>query len=260
MEIFHYRLLQLMTGLKFFTIFILMSLHCMSVAQSPAEIRNVDFQFRNDSLIVTYDIAKSIRGDLFKVEMVINTASGKTIRPKAVTGDIEDNIKGSNSKEIIWDIRKDGVVINENIQVQINAIIFEAPKLFHRSAAIALSAVVPGLGITKLNRGGIYWIMAIGFYGAAAGSYYYYTTAQTNFNKYLDTHDESARNSMYDKVKSQNTISDVLMYTAGAIWVANIIWTCVTPNKTKPKSDGLSVGAIYDPVMKQPLICLKYGF
>lgn len=230
-------------------------------AQSPAEIRNVDFQFRNDSLIVTYDIAKSSRGDIFKVEMVINTTSGKTIRPKAIIGDIGDNISGGKGKEIIWDIRKDGVVINENIEVSVTAVVIEAPvKLFHRSAAIALSVVVPGLGITKLNHGGPYWIMAIGFYGAAAGSYLYYSFAQTNYNKYLDIHDESERNSMYEKVKNQNTISDVLIYTAGAIWVANIIWTCVTPNKTKPKSDGLSLGAIYDPVMKQPLICLKYGF
>ncbi|MEI7525204.1 MAG: hypothetical protein WCJ95_12780 [Mariniphaga sp.] len=231
-----------------------------TMAQSPAEIRNVDFLFRNDSLIVTYDIVKSSHGDLFKVEMVINKASGEMIRPKAVCGDIGESVKGGKGKEIIWDIRKDGVIINENIEVSVTAVVIEAPvKLFPRSAAIAISAVVPGLGITKLNRGGPYWIMAIGFYGAAAGSYLYYSSAQTNYNKYLDTHDESARNSLYDDVKNQNTISDVLMYTAGAIWVANIIWTCVTPNKTKPKS-GLTIGAVYDPVVKQPLICLKYGF
>ena len=38
-------------------------------------------------------------------------------------------------------------------------------KAYSRGKAIAFSAVVPGLGITKLRNGGPYWLIGVADYG-----------------------------------------------------------------------------------------------
>ncbi|MCX6286523.1 MAG: hypothetical protein NTY96_05365 [Bacteroidetes bacterium] len=233
----------------------------IATAQSPAEIRNVNFTLQHDSLIITYDLLKAGHDEKFIITVEVSTAAGKLIHPQTLTGDVGNNVSGGKGKQIIWDIRKDKVFINEGISVEVFAEPMQIPVRFvHRGTAALLSAVVPGLGITKLNRGGPYWIMAIGFYGAAAGSYLYYSSAENNYQKYLDSRSEDERNSLHSTVTTQNTVSEVMMYTAAAVWVGSMVWTLVAPNKTKPGNKGLSVGAVYDPNIQKPLLTLKYRF
>jgi len=230
-------------------------------AQSRAEIRNVDFQVRNDSLFVTYDIEKASKNELFSISLKITTRSGKTVTPGNLIGDVGMNISGGKAKHIIWDISKDNIVINENLAVEVFGIPLDsAVKFVSRVKAVLLSAVVPGLGITKLKNGGPYWIMAIAVYGSAAGSYLYYSFAEKNYTKYLDARTESERNSLHSTVQSQKTISSVLMYTAGAVWLRNMIWTLACPNKTNPNDKGISFGGAYDPMAKAPVINLRFKF
>lgn len=216
---------------------------------------------RHDSLCVTYDLTKSKKNEKFIITIEVSTASGKIIKPLALSGDVGSGIQGGIGKKIIWDIRRDNVFINEGISVEVFAEPIPIPvRFFHRGTAALLSAVVPGFGITKLNRGGPYWIMAIGFYGAAAGSYLYYSSAENNYQKYLDSRSEDERNSLHNTLTTQNTVSKVLMFTAAAVWVGSMVWTLVTPNKTKPANKGISVGAIYDPRVQKPMLTFKYRF
>jgi len=229
-------------------------------SQSTAEIQNIQFSAHNDTLTVTYDIIKAERKELFDISLVITTASGKLIRPRAVSGDVGSNVKGGGSKQIYWDLNRDQIFLNEEIEIEIEAIALGVPEKFvSRGKAVLLSTVVPGLGITKLNNGGPYWIMAIATYGAAAGAAAFYFLADDNYTKYLDATDMNERNSLYDKVESQNMISDILMYSAGAVWLGNMIWTLVHPNKTK-QARGLSFWGSYDPVIGRPVFALKYKF
>ena len=251
--------LRLLKSLLFFTIMLLYSQ--VAQAQSHAEINKVDFTVRNDSLFVKYDIDKAGKQERFDISLRITTASGKIITPLTLSGDVGVNIQGGQSKQIIWNISKDNIVINEDIAVEVLASPQENTiKFVSRGMAVLLSAFVPGLGLTKLNKGGPYWIMAIGVYGAAAGSYLFYSMANQNYNKYLDARTENERNSLHSTVESQKTISNVLMYTAGAIWLGNMIWTLVSPNKTKPANKGISFGGTYDPLAKAPVLTLKYVF
>jgi len=229
-------------------------------SQSIAEIQNIQFSALNDTLTVTYDIIQADRKELFDISLVVITASGKLIRPRAVSGDVGSNVKGGGGKQIYWDLNKDQIFLNEEIEVEIEAIVLGVPEKFaSRGKAILLSAVVPGLGITKLNKGGPYWIMAVATYGAAAGSIVFYFLADGNYTKYLDAKDMDERNSLYDKVESQKMISDILMYSAGAVWLGNMIWTLANPNKTK-QAKGLSFGGSYDHVIGRPVFALRYKF
>ena len=216
---------------------------------------------RNDSLFVTYDLDKSGKDERFNVSLKISTPSGKIITPYTLSGDAGADITGGKAKQIIWNISKDNIAINEDIAVEVLATSQRNNvKFVSRGKAVLLSAFVPGLGLTKLNNGGPYWIMAIAFYGAAAGSYLYYSMAEQNYTKYLDARTESDRNSFHSTVESQKTISEVLMYTAGAVWLGNMIWTLASPNKTKPGDKVVSFGGTYDPMAKAPVFTLKYKF
>ncbi len=229
-------------------------------SQSTAEIQNISFTAQNDTLIVTYDIEKAERKELFDISLVITTASGKLIRPRSVSGDVGVNVTGGKGKTIYWDLNRDQIFLNEGIEVEIEAVALGVPEKFvSRGKALLLSTFVPGLGITKLNKGGPYWIMAVATYGAAAGSVVFYYLADDNFKKYLVSMDIDERSKLHSKVETQNTISDILMYSAGVVWLGNMIWTLAQPNKTK-QSKGLSFGGSYDPVFGRPVFALRYRF
>lgn len=239
-------------------------------AQSNATIENIDFHIQNDTLWVTYDLLYSRQNELFNIGITITTASGKTIQPVSVSGDVGDKVNGGKGKKICWDVNKDRIVLSESIYVEVNAIIFEVrpteiskiskDKYFHRGPALLLSAVVPGLGITKLNNGKPFWLMAVAFYGAAAGSYLYYNSADKTYDKYLVSEDENERNKLYSQAESQKTISTVLIYTAGAVWLGNMIWTAVHPNKTKPGTKEISLGTRWDESLRIAQLSIKYSF
>ena len=187
--------------------FLFLIVHCalLGQAQSRAEIRNVDFSVRNDSLFVTYDLDKAGKDERFDVLLKISTPSGKIITPYSLSGDVGADISGGRAKQIIWSINKDNIAINEEIAVEVFATSQgNNVKFVSRGKAVLLSAVVPGLGLTKLNNGGPYWIMAIAVYGAAAGSYLYYSMAEQNYTKYLDARTEDERNSFRTHYISKN--------------------------------------------------------
>jgi len=229
-------------------------------SQSTAEIQNISFKAQHDTLVVRYDIENAEKKELFDISLVITTASGKLIRPRSVSGDVGPSVEGGKGKVIYWDANRDQIFLNEGIEVEIEAVALGVPEKFvSRGKAILLSTFVPGLGISKLNKGGPYWIMAVASYGAAVGSVVFYYMAEDNFNKYLASMDIDERNTLHSKVESQNTISDILMYSAGAVWLGNMIWTLVQPNKTKQEK-GLSFGGSFDPVIGRPVFALRYRF
>ena len=251
--------LRLLQALAFITF--ILPLAQVAQAQSHAVISKVYFTVRNDSLFVMYDLGNAGKQERFDISLKITTASGKVIAAKTIAGDVGSNIAGGRAKQIVWNIGNDNIVIDEELAVEVLASPQVIPvKFVSRGMAVLLSAVVPGLGLTTLNKGGPYWIMAIGVYGAAAGSYLYYSMANQNYNKYLDARTEDERNSLHSTVQSEKTISNVLIYTAGAIWLGNMIWTLANPNKTKPANKGISFGGCYDPLTKAPVFTFKYVF
>jgi len=232
----------------------------LSFSQSP-EVKNVQLTERNDTLSITYDIEKCQRREQLDVSVMVNLESGKQIRPRAVTGDVGLIPCGKGKgKQILWDLNRDQVFINEKITVDIDAIPLGIPERFvSRGRALWMSALVPGLGISKLNKGGAHWLLAIATYGAAAGSAVFYFLADDTYSSYLAETDIDKRNALYDKTENQSMVSDVLLYTAGAVWLGNMIWTLVQPNKTK-QAKGLTVGGTYDPVVGTPVFAVKYRF
>jgi hypothetical protein len=251
-------------------------------AQAKAEIANVDFQVVNDNLVVTYDLLKAKKNELFNIKLIITAVTGKTYLPVTVSGDIGDNISGGKGKQIIWEITKDNVFINEEIFVEVKAtpMVPQAvttpvqepvyteqteqkevkpptEKNISKGGAIALSAICPGIGITKMKGGGAYWLLCLPTYGAAIGGVVFALTANSQYEKYKEATTAADRDNYFNKAKSQGTISIIMYIAAGSIWAINMIWTAATPNRPSPK---YSFGASLDPLSGKPMVSFNYRF
>lgn len=258
----------------------------ISRAQTKAEIVNIDFNVVNDSLIVTYDLVKAKNSEKFNVVLVVKSVTGKSFDPMAVSGDVGNNITGGKGKRIVWDIVKDKAVINEDIFVQVLATtlppeitavpvpvaVQETPKetaqqqqqqqaprnqekVYSKGGAIALSAVMPGLGITKLRDGGPYWLIGIATYGLLISGIVMNVASTSAYNQYKDATTSSDRDTYYNRAVSLNKTGNTLLFVAGGIWVADLIVTAVIPAKLK---FGYSLGPTYDPVINRPMLTFRY--
>jgi hypothetical protein len=185
---------------------------------------------------------------------------------------VGNNVVGGKGKKIYWNMVKDKAVIEDEIYVQVLATALPdataAPgqepaaqqqsvkqeKVFSKGGAIALSAIVPGLGISKLRDGGAYWLICLPVYGLAAGGIVLNVMSNSTYDKYKNSTDGSERSSLYDKAVSQNKTGNTLLWVAGGLWLADLIITAVVP--AKPKF-GYSLGPGWDPNINQPMLTFR---
>lgn len=260
-----------------------MLLPVISRSQTKAIVQNVDFQASGDSLIVTYDILKAKSSERFKAYLQVKNVTGKLFETKTVSGDLE-NVAGGKGKRIVWNVAKDNVLVEGDIYVNVvialvppdeaaaaaatgAAVAASTPpqtqkepvkkeeKVYSKGGALLLSAIMPGLGITKLRDGGAYWLIGLADYGLLAGGIVLNIMSNSSYTKYKDASTASDRDNYYNKAVSQNKTGNTLLYVAGGLWVVNMIITAVVP--AKPKF-GLSVAPTYDPAFNQPMLTVRY--
>jgi hypothetical protein len=264
-------------------VFLLFFFHipCELKAQTKAEIQNIDFNVVNDSLIVTYDLLKAKSSERFTITLIVKTVTGKTYDLSSLRGDVGNNIGGGKGKRIVWDITKDKAVINDDIFVQVLATPVQAepgaqpaqqppatakqPKAkasgqgegkgYSKGAAIGLSVVVPGLGITKLRNGGAYWLIGVATYGCAITGLVLDIMCSSTYNKYKNATTASDRDKYFKSANSQNKTGNLLLYTAAGLWAVDLIITAVVPSKPRNK---FSMGPTYDPLINKPMLTLRY--
>lgn len=98
------------------------TLYCIDVfPQQQIYITRPDLAYRNNTLIITFDIKGCEQSDLFNINPVISVPDGSTSKASSLTGDLGDSIKCGNDKRIIWDMSADGVMMEGDVEVQIIA-------------------------------------------------------------------------------------------------------------------------------------------
>ena len=230
-------------------------------SQTKAKIQDVQIQKDAENVVVTYDLIHTKAKERFDVRLLVIPLDGEKIYPKSTTGDVGEAIKGGKNRSITWEIDKDQRYINEKIYAEIQATpILDYVVPVSRGKALGLSAIMPGLGITKLNNGGAFWVLGIAFYGTAGASAYYYIQANSTYDNYLNTSDMEQRNKLYDQSKDERLLAQIFMYSASTIYVTNIIWTLAQRNKTKSKKPKFSFGGTFDPVASKPMLSFSYNF
>lgn len=134
------------------------------------------------------------------------------------------------------------------------------PEQFRtKDKAVLLSAIIPGAGQSYLTRGKPYWLFSTAFYGFAAGSLIQNQKAIDNYDLYIEESNSDLRQEYKSSWEQQHKTSRTLGFTAGGIWIANMIWTLAMPSEEKKYK---KVGLTYylNPEIQASGIGLSYKF
>jgi len=250
-------------------------------SQTKALVTNVDFYVEGDNLIITYDIEKAKTGESFIVGVSVTTKSGNKINAYSLIGDVGKGVFGGKYKRITWDLVKDNVYLDDEIQVEVflqsekdaKAGVVEketkpatttqsTAKSVSVGGAIFKSLVFPGWGNRYVKDGGAYWLMGVLAYGAAGGAVYFNNQAYNAYEDYKITEDATERDKFYTDAEDFQSKQKMLMISAAAIWTIDLIWTGIQAGNAnkKARNSKMSMGYYYNPVARQPMISLSYRF
>ncbi len=248
-------------------------------AQSNARIENIDFTAEFSKLVVTYDIVNAKSGEIFEIWIKVQTNSGKELIPSSTIGDIGKGVNGGLNKRIVWDVEADNVVLDEEFTVEVFA---QSQKSQEKSitnneqekakeskpgsisvgGAIALSALLPGLGNRVVKGSGAQWLLGVAGYGFIAGSVMLNNSAYNAYEDYKVATTPADRDDFYNKAESKNRTSKVLFGAAIVIWVGDLLWTGLQASSARKKSkqSNFSLNYFVDPYTRKPLLGISYHF
>lgn len=238
-------------------------------------------------ILIAYDILNSAQEDLFHVRLSVVDVDGNELPAKALSGDVGDDVNGGINKLIRWDLAADGIELEANIYFKVHAQYLPPPELlpeppveesparqdsilpdqglaelpspeekkFTRGGLMLRSLVFPGLGLTKYT-GKPHWIKGAIAYGCLAGSVGLNRMAISSYDQIYSTLDNPEREAAYTRSVNMDQASEILAYTAAAIWVVDLVWTFVgTPGKRQ-----MALMPALDPTMGTPLLVFTYRF
>ncbi len=249
--------------------------------QSAAKIENIKFDAEGSKLAITYDILKFKTGETFEIWVKIKTASGKTIIPSTMYGDVNKGVSGGAGKRIVWDVEADNVTLEEEFSVEVygrsdtqtTTSQTEAKKSpqekpqktggngISMGKALAFSAVLPGLGNRAVKGSGSQWLLGVAGYGCIAGSVILNRSAYNAYEEYEKADNAGDRDAYFSKAEKNDKISKILIYCAAGIWVTDLVWTGLQASKTRKNPETkVSLNYYYDPVLNKSLFGLSYRF
>ena len=250
------------------TFFILSGLLCYS--QTSVKVSDPILEMVGNNIHISYDILNGDPDERYTVSIVIKDEEGNIINASALDGDIGEDITAGRNKQITWNLETDKIFIEANIFVQINAKIVLPPApitntmTYNRTRLILQSLAFPGLGLSRVT-GKPHWIRGVAGYGCLAGAIVLNQQAKSTYNGIEDLVYFDETKEAYDKSVQQQNTSDILLYTAVGIWIADFIWTLVGTSdlKKKPNSTelkGFSIGSSMEPLSYAPMLSVRYRF
>jgi hypothetical protein len=131
---------------------------------------------------------------------------------------------------------------------------------------ILMSAVLPGLGSSRLSQGKPYWLLGVGGYACIGTSIIFNKKAASSYDSYLDPVSIEQAGTDFDHAIHQQKISRGFAIAAGAIWVFDLSLTTIRVLKLKDRSQAynggstLYIGYRNDPVNGVPMLSLNLVF
>jgi hypothetical protein len=223
------------------------------------QITQPKLEFDGSQLLISYDVICKNETAQFYVWVEIERKNGEKVRIKSVTGDFGDKIKAGMNKKIYWIPEKDSVFLAEEVYVEVKAEKYE--KSFNRGSAILLSSILPGLGQTKISNGKPFWMTGVAAYGVLAGGFVLHQSYIKTYSSYRIEEDPSKRVALRAKAQNQLNISGGLIASGAVLWMANLIWVAVIPNKYQPlKHVKLSLEQLPQTDNKTVLLTMRLNF
>lgn len=245
------------------------------IAQRLSELSTPVVRYIEGEVIITYDIQSQNSDDLFNVWIVIKDANNNPLDARSLEGDVGVEVRPGADKKIIWRPDADEIVLGEGISVQVFTELVES-KLSIEPAqkvsesdkvkvlpVVAQSLLFPGLGLSRIT-GQPHWIRGVAGYCAIGSSVALTISARNNYDLYTEENDPLVRDELFDNAVTQDNISEILAYTAVAIWVGDIIWNIVGISKLNASyahgNTGFSVKPAFEPISQLPLLAFTYRF
>ncbi len=261
-------------------------------AQSTARIQNINFNIVGNQMVITYDIVDAQKGEKFIPSINVTTVGGRKIPAISVTGDVHAEISGGMGKTIYWDLIKDNVIIDDEIQIEITSRSIMPPaevpvvvapttpvkpapaiqqpqrvKQRHYSPAGVLigSLFWPGSGNQKISRGGAWWMLGLVGYSSIAGSVVFNQQAVELYTTYRESDTPEDRDLYFDQAYTLDELSENLAYLAMGVWAFDFFITAirvaagagVTYSDNAGKFD---VNYTFNVEAQKPMVMLRYKF
>lgn len=226
---------------KFLLLCFLLFFYAFACAQSRIIISRPDLAYVNNTLTVKYDITGCGNGQFVDISLVVINSKGDTLHPVYITGDIGKMLNCGLGKTITWNVVKDNVKIDEDIEVmligkEIIPVISNINSLSSsrvtRGKVIGSSIFVPGLGQKMASGKGGYLVFSGLAYGLGGGSAYFFLKHKNYYEDYLNTSGAEAEEN-FRKSEKNYDLAQYMLYGAAGIWLTNFIWSAIIPIKDK---------------------------
>ncbi len=236
------------------------------ISAQDVQIETTNLAIFDKKLSISYEFYKSKKKHRFDIWVEITTSIGEKINARALSGDIGENLPGGKDKKIIWDYNADGVVLNDEINVKVKAMVSTVVGSVNTGKVLLQSVILPGWGLSTIDPEKPYWLLGVVGYATLGTSLYLRSSYKSNYDSYLNATDAQESLDFYNKSQSQKSLSGVFAYSAIGIWSLGIIWTAV---KVSKKNNSLSVQNInqkfylfssYDPKFKTSNFTVRYRF
>lgn len=230
------------------------------------QIETTNLSIIDKKLEISYEYAKSKKKHRFDVWVEITSSLGKKIIARALTGDIGDNLAGGKDKKIIWDYNADGIVLNEEVNIVVKAIVSTVVGAVNTGKMLFQSGIMPGWGISSIKSDKPYWLLGIAGYAALGSSLYLNSSYKSTYDSYIDSNNETERADLLSKSRSQQSLSKVFAFSAIGIWCTGIVWTAIKANKNNStlsvfnKNQKIQFYSFYKPGLNAKGFTLKYAF
>ncbi|QHV96072.1 hypothetical protein [Spirosoma endbachense] len=244
-----------------FLVILLTSL-AVHAQQAPSEATNIRISpdEKTRRLVIQYDLLSVQPGDSLYVE--IETASGRHLRPISVSGNVGKAITAGRNKTIYWDIVRDKIQLDEEVEVIIRLV--RGVNVTRPATAAKPKPPVPAPVVSVQKKSPLPIIGWIATGGLAA----YTFVLASGLNKDVDAYNQKTVantlaewNTAEDKRKDIDSRRGTVTIVAGAtaaLLIANIVYTVVRksnqnskPNQLRtawqirPASQSMGVGLVH---------------
>ncbi|MCX6249470.1 MAG: caspase family protein [Bacteroidetes bacterium] len=191
-----------------------------SMSAGDPEIQNISLIYSEGQLIITYEIANAGSFETFFVTAEIYKDPGNKITPVTLSGDVNTIVPGGTTHKIIWNVAKDGMILDDDIMVKIMA---QSMQRINAVKCLGLSAIYPGAGDYQLPKHKGTWVKGFFTYGFLGGGIYFNQLSSTTYNQYKNSYNQDEIKKLYDKSTLQQYISYGLLGSAALIWTIDKI-------------------------------------
>lgn len=253
------------------TLLLLVSPLC--VGQIHTAVSHPVLEVTDQEVHIFYDIINSGPNDRFSISVLITDTQGHELISNSLSGDVGANVSGGIQKHIVWDLVKDSITLNGDIDVQIllealpNAISGSSSQQQNPNDLLESDPLAGEDAISKnefsgannspakpkdYSRTGLvfqslvfpgwglsrykkkpHWIKGLAAYGCVAGSVYMNRQAVETYGQIDNYQDYQEKDDLYQESLKQDNISEALAYTAAGIWVLDFVWTLVGTSELK---------------------------